>query len=57
MKVSITRKDGGSQERECVDWEVRGTTLGLYDGIIGGVGKCDLTYACTDWLECEVVDE
>ena len=53
MKIAITRKDEGVKEIECDIWEVLGSgALAVYKRL-GNV----LIYACTDWLDVELIDE
>lgn len=61
MKVLITRKDNGVEERECDYFEVFNGALTL--SIRGkekdsfGFTEDTVIYACTDWLECVVVED
>ena len=56
MKVSITRKDGGSREFECESWDVIDGAVCLYLFFTSRANR-NAFYACTDWLEVEVVSE
>ena len=56
MKVKITRKDELTQVRECLGWDVDNGTLSLW-ARKSQYGNAYATYACTDWLDCEVVDD
>ena len=56
MKIAITRKDAGVKEIEC-DW-FRFHDGALSVGVVGYRKNVEQTiYACTDWLDVEVVDE
>ena len=56
MKVQITRKDSGIEVRECGSMHIVDNTLLLFkEEYVMGVIR-EIIYACTDWLECEVVD-
>ena len=71
MKIVITRKDNGIKEIECAGWCVKGGVLFLfkndmqtliYDNEYGETihkhtQQNQDIYACTDWLDVEVVDE
>ena len=53
MKVKITRKDELTWVRECSSWKI-----GVYTHLMWLLDSDgNKTYACTDWLDCEVVDE
>ena len=56
MKVQITRKDNGIEVRECDNIGIERGIVVLYNWH-DATPLSEVTYACTDWLECEVVDE
>jgi len=51
MKIVITRKDNGIKEIECAGWCVDAYALKILDA------EGMYIYACTDWLDVEVVKE
>ena len=71
MKILITRKDNGIKEIECSKWRITDGVLRVMqidknewtryesDGEqLGGTRYYETEfYACTDWLDVEVVDE